>query len=662
MARFNLEPMELLGEVRFAAADSAPGSLPKIDVFAYSGGTCYLPSMVNALPADHPLMQLRDRIVIDLASMSAPASVSIRRNHDGGRVVGHGQPANDGQSLVVNGVVSGTGPDAVEVVANHANGFPWQASVGISGGYAEILENATLNGRLFRGTIAAIFGCRLNEVSIVDKGADSNTGIRIAAKEDNAMPETLPAVADPKPAAQPLPSGPVALNGFEVMAALDAQQELTTDVRKRLAADAAAGKFASLDALNFAASTEAIAILRSKIPAASAAPRHAPNVCAPENPGWNRELIEAAFAMGAGLGEANGYSPDVLEKASKKARNEFGRDMGLSDMLCFAANQQSPGTSFRTIGKGNVGRVLDLAFASSTADIPNILANVANKRLVEAYIAEADDVAMTLSAINPNMRDFRQHSDVARYGDLELLVVPEGGAVEHGKITDLNYTYTALTYARAIHLTRQALMNDDIGALTNMAQAFGQGAADAFNRKWWGVFNGLLAATFFDAANLNVTTGALSLATLNTAVKVLRAQKTPAVNSRRTLLNLKGAYLLVPPALEATADSIYTSTNLNNGATSDNPTANPHVKKYKPLVSSYLSDSDHGNSDIVWYLFADPKRTAAMTVGFVQGQTQPVAEQAVNVDGTIGGARMMIYHDFAVASREKVSAVRSTGA
>jgi transcriptional regulator with XRE-family HTH domain len=170
--------------VELQAADSAGGRLPRFSMLAYTGGPMQLEGWY-------------DPVVIDLVGLkAASASVPILRSHQMDRLIGHSEAIEvRGSTLVITGVVSGSGPDAEEVRVTASNGFPWQASVGATPSKVEyVAEGLTqiVNGQQISGPCNIIRACTLYEVSFVPVGADTNTSATVTAKAD--VLATLPMI------------------------------------------------------------------------------------------------------------------------------------------------------------------------------------------------------------------------------------------------------------------------------------------------------------------------------------------------------------------------------------------------------------------------------------------------------------------------------------
>ncbi len=126
-------------------------------------------------------------MVVDLAGLRVPKkSRPILKDHNPGQIVGHtDEIAVAEQSLEVNGVISGTGPAAQEIIATSENGFPWQSSIGTTAEKVVFItdgKTATANGREFTGPVYIARKSVLGEVSFVALGADDDTFARVAAE------------------------------------------------------------------------------------------------------------------------------------------------------------------------------------------------------------------------------------------------------------------------------------------------------------------------------------------------------------------------------------------------------------------------------------------------------------------------------------------------
>jgi hypothetical protein len=209
-------------------------------------------------------------------------------------------------------------------------------------------------------------------------------------------------------------------------------------------------------------------------------------------------------------------------------------------------------------------------------------------------------------------------------------------------------------------VTRQDIINDDLGALTALPQRIGRGAALKLNKVFWGAF--LDNSAFFTAPNGSLKTGAgtaLGIDSLTQAEQAFLDQTDPDGQP----LGIAPSILLVPTALNARAAALMNSTEMRDTTASTKfPTVNPHAGKFTSVYSAYLSNATlTGNSSTAWYLLADPMTLATIEVAFLNGVETPTVETA-DADFNLLGIQMRGFHDFGVSKQEYRGGVKMAGA
>lgn len=302
-------------------------------------------------------------------------------------------------------------------------------------------------------------------------------------------------------------------------------------------------------------------------------------------------------------------------------------------------------------------QIVAAAFTQSTSDFPVLLENTMHKTLIGAY-ARAANTWQRFCATG-SVSDFRAHSryQVGSFGNLDG--VNELGEFKNKTIPDgRKESITASTKGNIINLSRQAVINDDLGAFVGLANSLGMAASRTVESDVYALLalNGGLgpvlsdAKTLFHADHANISTGAaIAMAAIDADRVVMASQKDISGND---FLDLAPAVLLVPISLGGTARSI-------NQAEYDPDTAN---KLQKPNVVNGLF------SDIVdsprltgtrRYLFADPMQAPVIEVAFLDGAQDPYLEQQ---DGfTVDGAQYKVRLDYAVGGVGYQGAVTNAG-
>src|SRR5690606_34344404 len=194
----------------------------------------------------------------------------------------------------------------------------------------------------------------------------------------------------------------------------------------------------------------------------------------------------------------------------------------------------------------------------TTSDFPIILGDTVGRVLRDAYQAAPSGIRRL--GRQTTARDFRAVNKIM-LGEAPLLEkLNEHGEIKAGTMAEAREAYKVETWARKIGITRQVLVNDDLGAFSDLARRMGQGAAETEAR----ILVDLLEAntgngpklsdnkTLFhaDHGNKAGSGAAISDSTLSAARLALRTQK--GIEDRTIRVTPKN--LLVPPALETDAE------------------------------------------------------------------------------------------------------------
>jgi HK97 family phage prohead protease len=280
--------------------------------------------------------------------------------------------------------------------------------------------------------------------------------------------------------------------------------------------------------------------------------------------------------------------------------------------------------------KANFGDNMELARAAinSTSTFPAIMSNLANKSVMVGF-NEAETTYQIWAGKGSN-RDFKE---AARYalseaGNLEL--VPEGGQFQQDFLGEASARTKVATYGKLFSLTRQAIINDDLGLFSKIATKYGSAAKRLVNKMVYAQLTGNVKmqdnVALFDAKHGNVaTTGeALSVKAIAKAITAMRRQK--GITGEATL-NITPKYLVVPPELEMVAYQIVNSTAAVDGVNSG--VVNPYKGRFVVVADAELTDPD------AWYLVADATQHDTIEVTYLNGVETPRLEtrQGFDVDG-----------------------------
>lgn len=301
------------------------------------------------------------------------------------------------------------------------------------------------------------------------------------------------------------------------------------------------------------------------------------------------------------------------------------------------------------------GKVLAM---HTTSDFPLLLADAANKRLQTAY--EAFPQTFRSWAAMSEVPDFKANSRIRMGAFNSLATIPEGAEYTAGTVGEERELITAATKGKFIQLTRQMLINDDLGGFNRMAQMLGNAAARTVNADAYGVINtnaamsDAVALFHADHGNLAGTGAAMTVATLSAARSAMRKQTPPGTTTE--YLNIMPRYLLVPVVLEDSAREIVESTT--NIAGSNSARRNP-IREWGPLeiISDPVLD---GNSTTAYYMVADPMQVPLVEVAFLDGQESPYVDS--EEEFLTDAVRWKVRMDYGVAAIDYRGGYKNAGA
>lgn len=280
--------------------------------------------------------------------------------------------------------------------------------------------------------------------------------------------------------------------------------------------------------------------------------------------------------------------------------------------------------------KANFGDNMELArqAINSTSTFPAIMSNLANKSVMTGF-NEAETTFQIWAGKGSN-RDFKEAARVAlsEAGNLEL--VPEGGQFQQDFLGEASARTKVATYGKLFSLTRQAIINDDLGLFSKIATKYGSAAKRLVNKMVYAQLTGNVkmqdGVALFDNKHGNVagTGEALSVKAIAKAITAMRRQK--GITGEATL-NITPKYLVVPPELEMVAYQIVNSTAAVDGVNSG--VVNPYKGRFVVVADAELTDPD------AWYLVADATQHDTIEVTYLNGVETPRLEtrQGFDVDG-----------------------------
>ncbi|MGX9981972.1 phage major capsid protein [Methylobacterium fujisawaense] len=259
--------------------------------------------------------------------------------------------------------------------------------------------------------------------------------------------------------------------------------------------------------------------------------------------------------------------------------------------------------------------------AMTTADFPNVLANVANKTLRMGYEAAPQTFRPLVRVVT--VPDFKPVSRTQLGEAPKLEKVNEKGEFKRGAMGDAAERYAIATYGKIVSITRNVIINDDLDAFTRIPRAFGVSAANLESDLVWGVILANAAMgdgnALFSAAHNNVGTGvAISTAGVGAGRQAMRVQ---TGLDGKTLLNISPTYIIVPTALETLTEQFLGQ--IYPTKTGDAVTES--MRKLKPISEPRLDNGvtvggvNYAGSGTNWYLAGDPAQIDTIELAYLEG-------------------------------------------
>jgi len=308
-----------------------------------------------------------------------------------------------------------------------------------------------------------------------------------------------------------------------------------------------------------------------------------------------------------------------------------------------------------------------LTEAMHSDDLPILLAGTTDIHLRDAFRAVEQPWTECFRVTSFN--NFRQQKIV---GDLEVIVddeaggttvsgripaVPEGHGYDEARISEHYEVAQLVTYGITFSLSRQMIINDDMGMLSRVPQRFGRAMARTLNYHVAqclevSASTSVSGPACVDGYNLfgtahheNMTSAALPLsaAAVKAQMLLFGAQETPQGITMNEM-GIRPKYLIVPSALRLTAREIVSNAALITGNTTAQTSENI-LAGLVPVAIPNLS------SDVDWYLAADPAEYDTIEIAYLSGRAEPETfTQALDAAAfaDADGQLYKIRHDFDV--------------
>ncbi len=685
--------VHVTGEITIEAREG--GDLtPSFEIHAYNGGTL----RVNGF--EYPVV-----VELATASFEGTEQTYINRHHDQKRELGHTTERKiDQTGIYVAGVFSHENTDTVEIITASRRGKRFKASIEASFPPAQFVprgKTVTVNNQKFIGPVYVARDATITGVAILTRAADMGSNVKIAAKEGSEMlNEQLKDFIEAQgfdcesldekqlgvfSEMMSLKAGSVetetvkagAMDFSEIrrksqqIAAEEAERQ--SDIRRICAShgepeiELADGETHSLAAHAIRNNLSAKeTLLEAKLYQADkqAGGGYAPAIhSAPEE---DTRVIEAAMLLSNSnvtpdeLTKNRWYSEQEIDQAVSAKYQGYRYSRLAHTVMKAAGVYHPPGQLDDNFIEASVKAQRKLEATGSgftTLSLPGIMRNVASKSMLAAFGRGTSIVPFLFGRTSAS--DFKAMYSYRLEGSGMLDQLPKDGEIKHGKLVESEYTKKLETYAKMLAFTRQDIINDDLGALTNVTSMLG---VMAWKAREFMAIQTLTSSSMFSAENGNLLTGnSLSIEGLTTSSAAFDAQ----VDADGLPISIDGNRILAPASQKVILNQLQNQTEIRDGGEGISFTNNPHAGTFVGLASPWLDNAIATNNDAdrskTWYRFADPATTPAFEIMYLNGRDTPTIQSAETDFNTLG-FQWRCYWDMATGECDPRFAQKNVGA
>ncbi|MBA8734224.1 prohead protease/major capsid protein fusion protein [Chromobacterium violaceum] len=312
------------------------------------------------------------------------------------------------------------------------------------------------------------------------------------------------------------------------------------------------------------------------------------------------------------------------------------RGMNLADMARECVEQA--GGSARGLSRPEI---IELALNNTrgggmqtTSDFPVILANVANRSMMRGYQLAGQTFWPLVN--RGTLADFKEKTFLQIGNQVELKEVNEAGEFEIGVLNDAGGERLKLrTFGRIINISRQVIINDELGVFNDLSSGFGRSAANLESNLVWGMITGAPrlrdGKPLFHADHSNIGTGGvINIDAIDALDQLIGMQTEPGTGAD---LNLHGKYILAPRSMRLAAQraiGFVSATKVDD--------LNPMAGEYDVITEPRLQRADPK----AWYLAAEPAAAPTIEIAYLEGQEglYTAYQDGFEVDGVSVKARL----------------------
>lgn len=320
-----------------------------------------------------------------------------------------------------------------------------------------------------------------------------------------------------------------------------------------------------------------------------------------------------------------------VEKPAEGARDMMG--MSLRNLFGECMQREGDTGNFLRMSDDEMFAEMQRQFFNPSAAFPSIM----DATIKKAYVTMYEQTPTTYQdwVSFGTLKDFKStpdHNYIAGSAG-RFLKVPENGELVHDKPQDILLPNRKLeTFGRQFTMSRQAVINDDIGFLTTVPGRYAQAAKETINDQVYEILinNPVIydGTPLFSSAHKNLMPNGSSFG--EAALEKIIIQLGKQLNQEGKAIRLRPGAIIVPLGLGFAVQKLFASQTLDAAGT-----ANPFYGKNMQIVEEPLLNQLAAENPVPWFLAASKTSAKSVQVDFLNGNQTPIIQRST-VPGTLG--------------------------
>lgn len=320
-----------------------------------------------------------------------------------------------------------------------------------------------------------------------------------------------------------------------------------------------------------------------------------------------------------------------VEKPAEGAKDIMG--MSLRNLFGECMQREGNAANFLRMSDDEMFAEMQRQFFNPSSAFPSIM----DATIKKAYVTMYEQTPTTYQdwVSFGTLADFKatpDHNYIAGSAG-RFMKVPENGELVHDKPSDILLPNRKLeTFGRQFTMSRQAVINDDIGFLTTVPGRYAQAAKETINDQVYEIlFNNPViydGTVLFSSEHRNLIGAGTQFS--EQALETIILQLGKQINQEGRSIRLRPGAIIVPLGLGFAVQKLFASQTLDA-----NGTANPFYGQKMQIVEEPLLNQLAGETAVPWFLAANKTSAKSIQVDFLNGNQTPIIQRST-VPGILG--------------------------